>query len=104
MSDFKDTLSRDIDALRQLRDELKLQIHLAKAEARDRWDKLETKWTEIEARSADARREPRGSSSTSSGMNTTSSKALSEIDARGAHRLRLRAAHARTATSTSLKH
>jgi hypothetical protein len=57
MSDFKDTLSRDIDALRQLRDELKLQIHLAKAEARDRWDKLETKWTEIEARSADARRE-----------------------------------------------
>lgn len=57
MSEFTDTLSRDIDTLRQLRDELKLKLHLAKAEARDRWDKLETKWTEIEARSAEARRE-----------------------------------------------
>lgn len=57
MSEFTETLSRDIDSLRQLRDELKLKLHLAKAEAKDRWDKLETKWTEIDARSAEARRE-----------------------------------------------
>ena len=57
MSDLTDRLTHDIDSLRQLRDELKLQLHLAKAEAKDRWDKLETKWNEIEARSAEARRE-----------------------------------------------
>jgi Skp family chaperone for outer membrane proteins len=57
MSDFMDTLLRDIDSLRALRDELKLQLHLGKAEAKDRWDKLETKWNQLEARSAEARRE-----------------------------------------------
>ena len=34
--------------LAQMRDELRLQIHLAKAEARAEWDRLETKWKELE--------------------------------------------------------
>ena len=39
-----------IEALRQQRDELRLQIHLAKAEARDEWQTLEKRWETIEAR------------------------------------------------------
>ena len=34
--------------LAQMRDELKVKMHLAKAEARDEWEKLETKWHEFE--------------------------------------------------------
>ena len=35
-------------ALRQLRDELRLQIHLARMEARSQWEKLDPKWKELE--------------------------------------------------------
>ena len=34
--------------LRQTRDELRVQMHLAKADARDEWDRLETKWDEFQ--------------------------------------------------------
>lgn len=33
--------------LKQQRDELRLQMHLAKAEAKQEWDKLEDKWEDI---------------------------------------------------------
>jgi hypothetical protein len=36
-----------IDQLRQFRDELRLKMHLAKAEARDEWEKAETKWEKL---------------------------------------------------------
>ncbi|MBT8443302.1 MAG: hypothetical protein KJO13_01065, partial [Gammaproteobacteria bacterium] len=36
--------------LRQARDELRVQMHLAKADARDEWEKLEPKWDEFEER------------------------------------------------------
>lgn len=36
--------------LRQARDELRVQMHLAKADARDEWDKLEGKWEDFERR------------------------------------------------------
>jgi hypothetical protein len=38
--DIKETLAR----LAQRRDELNLQAHLFKAEARDRWEELEKSW------------------------------------------------------------
>lgn len=34
--------------LRQARDELRVQMHLAKADARDEWDRLESQWDEFE--------------------------------------------------------
>lgn len=37
-----------LEALAQLRDELKLQIHLAKADVKAEWEKLEPKWAEVE--------------------------------------------------------
>ena len=43
-----DAMKQEIDALVQTlkteRDELKLKIHLAEAEARDEWEELEPKW------------------------------------------------------------
>lgn len=49
MSNSKlDAVKQDIDALVQTlkteRDELKLKIHLAEAEARDEWERLEPMW------------------------------------------------------------
>lgn len=38
----------DIDALRTIRDELKLKAHLAKADLKDEWNTLEKKWERIE--------------------------------------------------------
>lgn len=36
--------------LAKLRDQLKLQIHLGKAEARDHWEELESKWTHLQSK------------------------------------------------------
>jgi hypothetical protein len=44
-----------------MRDELKLQLHLAKADARTEWDELEKKFNHLEVRLAAASREAKGS-------------------------------------------
>ena len=41
------TLDRAVDELKQIRDELELQLHLASADARNEWEKLETRWNEL---------------------------------------------------------
>ena len=46
MSD-KDHLAEMISSLKQQRDELALQIHLGKAEAKEEWERLEGKLNEI---------------------------------------------------------
>lgn len=38
----------DIDSLSGLRDELRLQVHLFQADAKDRWHDAERRWTEIQ--------------------------------------------------------
>jgi chromosome segregation ATPase len=43
-------LEEMIGALRRQRDELRLQIHLAKAEAREEWEAVEKRWETVEAR------------------------------------------------------
>jgi chromosome segregation ATPase len=47
--------------LRQQRDELRLQIHLGKAEVRDEWEDIERKWQHIESRLARATDEAKSS-------------------------------------------
>lgn len=47
MSDEGRKLDSLLDELKQLRDELKLKMHLAKAEAKDEWDALEKKWGQL---------------------------------------------------------
>ena len=43
------TFAELLDTLKQQRDELKLQLHLGKAEAKDELEELEKKWTNIKA-------------------------------------------------------
>ena len=51
-----------LDSLKQQRDELQLQAHLAKANARDDWELLEKRWRELEHKLAAAGKEARDSS------------------------------------------
>lgn len=44
------SFSRVLDKLRRRRDELNLQTHLGKAEARDGWQKLELRWQHLKPR------------------------------------------------------
>ena len=43
-------ITEDVEGLRQLRDELRVQLQLGKAEARERFEKLESTWQHLEAR------------------------------------------------------
>ena len=47
-TNLKEALERDFAKLAQTRDELRVQLQLAKAEARDDWKKLEHTWRNIE--------------------------------------------------------
>jgi len=45
-----ENLNELIDELRQTRDELRVQMHLAAAEVRDEWEVLEKKWGQFRSR------------------------------------------------------
>ena len=47
---FKQEARELIDRLKQERDELRLQSHLFKAELRDEWEEVESKWRYLEHR------------------------------------------------------
>lgn len=49
MADILDELAKDIESLRETRDELRVRLHLLQADARDEWERLEKKWHHIEA-------------------------------------------------------
>ena len=40
----------EFETLQTIRDELKLQVHLGRAEARERWEKLEKDWEHLEGK------------------------------------------------------
>jgi len=50
MSDEKGALDQVIQDLKQMRDELEVQLHLASADARDEFAELEKKWDHLRAR------------------------------------------------------
>lgn len=50
-----------LDKLRQERDELRLKLHLGKAELKDEWESLERKWEHLEGRVAGKAEEARES-------------------------------------------
>ena len=50
MSDLDDALSREVDQLKTLRDELRVQMHLAKKEAQQVWSAAEKNWEHLESR------------------------------------------------------
>lgn len=50
MTDWRERLEEEADALRRVRDELKVQAHLGAAEAKDSWQQLEERWHQLEAK------------------------------------------------------
>ncbi|HRP87442.1 MAG TPA: hypothetical protein PLS34_07975 [Gammaproteobacteria bacterium] len=51
-----------VEKLRRERDELKLKMHLGKAELKDEWEALERKWERLEGRMEGAAEEAREAS------------------------------------------
>ena len=49
MSDVEKHFEDLVEALKRERDELKVQIHLGKAEAKEEWERLDAKWDELAA-------------------------------------------------------
>jgi DNA repair exonuclease SbcCD ATPase subunit len=49
-TDFSDWIHGEVEDLRRTRDELRVQAHLAKAELRDLWEKLEERFEDLEHR------------------------------------------------------
>lgn len=47
MSKDRNLLSRTINSLKQQRDEIRLQLHLAELEVKEEWDELEKKWNSL---------------------------------------------------------
>ena len=52
MTSTKQELDKLMATLAQQRDELKLQMHLAKAEAKDEWNAMEGKWQQAQGKLA----------------------------------------------------
>ena len=50
MSEGKGFLAEEFENLRELRDELRVQTELGRAELRDRWHELERRWHQLEGR------------------------------------------------------
>jgi SMC interacting uncharacterized protein involved in chromosome segregation len=50
MTDLGAKIETELESLRQTRDELRVQIHLAKAEAKDRFEQLEKKFSDAEGK------------------------------------------------------
>ncbi len=48
--DWKDRVDEEVDRLRQTRDELKVQVHLGAADAKDAWSQLEHAWQKLQSR------------------------------------------------------
>jgi hypothetical protein len=50
MSEAKGFMADEVERLRELRDELRVQAKLGKAELRERWEDLERRWHQLEGR------------------------------------------------------
>ena len=59
--DLRQTLQHELDELARTRDELRVRIHLAKAEAKDEWHKLEDAYTRVSAEVSRTAAEAKGS-------------------------------------------
>ncbi len=50
MSDLDDKVEKLLQKLKTERDELRVQLHLLTAEARDEWEEVEKRWVHVESR------------------------------------------------------
>jgi F0F1-type ATP synthase membrane subunit b/b' len=49
MSEKRGRIDEELDALRTVRDELRVRAHLGRAEVRDLWEEAEKRWHKLEA-------------------------------------------------------
>ena len=54
--ELRDEMKKLEDALLQQRDELRVKLHLAKADARDEWEELERKWADVQSKLEQAKK------------------------------------------------
>ena len=57
MGQSLEQLQKIADELKRQRDELHVKLHLAQADARDEWAKLETRWEEVRTKMEAVRKE-----------------------------------------------
>lgn len=57
MAEVPEQITKALEHLKQQRDELHVQLHLAKADAKDEWARLESRWDEIKPKLEAAREE-----------------------------------------------
>ncbi|MGR9044162.1 MAG: hypothetical protein ACU83N_02630 [Gammaproteobacteria bacterium] len=57
---IKEELEKFADGLNQLRDEIKVQMHLASMESRQEWDKAEKEWSHFRSQLDKISGEPKG--------------------------------------------
>jgi hypothetical protein len=50
--EFKAEVSDLLETLKRERDEIRVQLHLAQAEARDEWERMEKKWENFHGKAA----------------------------------------------------
>ncbi len=48
--DWEKRINEEVEVLQQTRDEIRVQLHLAAADAQDVWNTLEKKWEHLESR------------------------------------------------------
>ena len=66
MADAMERITKAAEHLKQQRDELRVKLHLGKAEAKDEWARLEKQWEEVRPK-LDAVREEAGKTAESVG-------------------------------------
>lgn len=71
-----DWIHREVESLRTTRDELRVQLHLAAADARDGWNELEQSWQHLEAH---VRRLTRAASDASEDVEEAASLLVDEL-------------------------
>jgi seryl-tRNA synthetase len=86
MSDAKERIVNAVEQLKRQRDELRVKLHLAKADAKDEWAKLEKQWEELKPRLEAAREE---AGKTAESVGAALNLALEELK-KGYDRLRKR--------------
>jgi hypothetical protein len=86
MTDAKQQIIKAAEHLKQQRDELRVKLHLAKAEAKDEWAKLEKQWEEMRPKLEAAKEE---AGKTAESVGTALGLALEELK-KGYERLRNR--------------
>jgi hypothetical protein len=86
MGDAKEQITKAAEHLKQQRDELRVKLHLAKAEAKDEWARLEKQWEEMRPKLEAAKEE---AGKTAESVGTALGLAVEELK-KGYERLRNR--------------